>query len=118
MTHPILTIDPLPPNHQSRESNEEEDAAHHCLPFVGAMVHLCEGLVELEPVHWRQAVCGRGLMHNRTKDPGVWSWPQRPLAVPSRTITVQVYAHGHVCKGWRSSPILVFLNLSLLCLLK
>lgn len=59
MTHPILTIDPLPPNHQSRESNEEEDAAHYCLPFVGAMVHLCEGLVELEPVHWsRQCVEG------------------------------------------------------------
>lgn len=60
MTHP-LTIDPLPPNHQSRESNEEEDAAHHRLPFVGAMVHLCEGFMELEPVHWRQAVCGREL---------------------------------------------------------
>lgn len=57
MTHP-LTIDPLPPNHQSCESNEKEDAAHHRLPFVGAMVHLCEGFMELEPVHWRQAVCG------------------------------------------------------------
>ena len=49
-----LTIDPLPPNHQSCESKKEEDTAHHCLPLIGATVHLREGLMELEPVHWRQ----------------------------------------------------------------
>lgn len=86
MTRP-LTIDPLPPNHQSRESDEKEDAAHHRLPFVGAMVHLCEGFMELEPVHWRQAVCGRGLMCNHTKDLGASYWPLRPLAVTSCTIS-------------------------------
>lgn len=53
-----LTVDPLPPNQQSCESTEEEDTAHHCLPLIGAMVHLCEGLMELEPVHCRQVGSG------------------------------------------------------------
>ena len=55
-----LTIDPLPPNQQTCESKEEEDTAHHCLPLVGTTVHLCEGLMELEPVHWRQVRGGGG----------------------------------------------------------
>ncbi|KAL0595251.1 hypothetical protein AAY473_035441 [Plecturocebus cupreus] len=63
--------DPLPPNQQSCESTEEEDTAHHCLPLIGATVHLCKGLMVLEPVHWRQTeshfavkvgVCDLGLL--------------------------------------------------------
>lgn len=54
-----LTIDPLPPDHQSSESTEKEDTAHHCLPLVGVKVHLLKGLVELEPVHWREVGVGK-----------------------------------------------------------
>ena len=79
-----LTIDPLPPNHQSCESKKEEDAAHHCLPLIGATVHLREGLMELEPVHWRQMrgeeVGVSGAWIPRTLDQVLASGiPSRPL---------------------------------------
>ena len=77
---------------------------------------------------WRQAVCGRGLMDNHTKHPRASYWPLRPLAVPSCTISwslslcvckcvlMGVYVQEH--EGWRSSLVFVFLNPSLLCILR